>query len=120
MNKPDPLESLEADRDGATLQPNSGRGRFSKGDALLDDFMVDYKHFTNGFTVNVSNLGKLDTDAQKAGGYDGVFKLIIDNKIRRWVVPEYVLPRYIRYKNMIDSLANTHPELHKELHEQIR
>jgi len=118
MQKDDPVEKAEAARDGATLQPNSGRGKFAKGDAILDDFVIDYKHYETGkFTVSINNIGKLDTDAHKAGNYDGVFKLILgeDHKVRRWVVPEYVIPRYIEYKNIVDKLSDKYPDIYLEL-----
>lgn len=116
---PENEEQIEAKLDGATLQPNSGRGRFKKGDAVLDDFVIDYKHYHTGkFTVSINSLAKLDTDAQRAGLYDGVFKLVLGEpgkKVKRWVVPEYVLPAYIEYKSVVNKLREQYPDIYKEL-----
>jgi len=117
LKNPDKLENAEAKRDGATLQPNSGRGKFAKGDAILaGEFMVDYKHFTKSFNVSSDNLAKLNTDARTAGGYEGIFKLVLDNStVRYWVVPEYVIPDYIKYRDIAARLSEKYPDIYDEV-----
>lgn len=46
-------ERGEAKRDGARLQKNSGRGKIQKGDAIWNDFVVDYKEYER--TINISS-----------------------------------------------------------------
>jgi hypothetical protein len=55
-------EKQEAKKDGATLVSNSGRG-FHKGDALMDEFMIDYKHNARSFTLSLKAWKKLLKDA---------------------------------------------------------
>ena len=84
-------EKLEAKRDGATLQANSGRGRFAKGDATTEDWCIDYKEYPKGFTVNITNWGKVCTDAQKAGGLEPTLKIVLGTgqaKTRLFVISE--------------------------------
>jgi hypothetical protein len=47
-------EESEAKRDGATLQPNSGRGKHKKGDAILGPYLIDYKEYAKSFGVSIS------------------------------------------------------------------
>lgn len=56
------LEKKEARRDGATLVPNSGRG-YSKGDAKLKDFLIDYKFNSKSFSLTQDNWEKLRKQA---------------------------------------------------------
>ncbi len=91
-------EEFEAARDGATLQKNSGRGSLHKGDAILEEFLIDYKEYAKGFTVSIDALAKLNRDAITAGNKIGVFKLILGegiNKQRVWVLPEYIMEEYL-------------------------
>lgn len=55
-------EKREAKLDGARLVSNSGRG-YHKGDALMDEFMVDYKHNAKSFTLTLKAWKKLIKDA---------------------------------------------------------
>lgn len=63
------MEKKEAKRDGAKLVKNSGRGEYSKGDAVLGDYLVDYKFHgaSKSFTINATKLRKHKSDANKAG-----------------------------------------------------
>src|SRR4030042_4277727 len=55
-------EKREAKRDGASLVSNSGRG-YHKGDALMDEFMIDYKNNAKSFTLTLKAWKKLIKDA---------------------------------------------------------
>jgi hypothetical protein len=85
-------EKLEARRDGARLQKNSGRGKHDKGDAVLDEaFLLDYKEYEKSFSLNTDVWAKICTDAFRAGGYEPVLKIILGkgtNKVRLMVISE--------------------------------
>ena len=83
-------EASEAKRDGAKLQPNSGRGKHKKGDAVLGPFLIDYKEYASGFTVTVDNWAKITTDAILKGRLMPAFKLVLgkERKTRVWVVDD--------------------------------
>jgi hypothetical protein len=59
-------ERGQAERDGARLQPNSGRGTWAKGDATMDLatglYVVDYKEFSKSFGLSQEVWSKLCTD----------------------------------------------------------
>lgn len=81
-------EASEAKRDGAKLQPNSGRGKFKKGDAILDPFLIDYKEYAKSFSVSVDVWAKLSTDAILKGMRQPALKLVLgtEHKTRVWVI----------------------------------
>ena len=85
-------EESEAKRDGATLQPNSGRGKNKKGDAILGPFMVDYKEYASSFAVSIANWSKISSDAIRKGKKQLAFKLVLGandgNKTRVWVISD--------------------------------
>lgn len=83
-------EESEAKRDGARLQPNSGRGQIAKGDAILGPFMIDYKEYASSFAVSISNWSKLSSDAIRKGRLQPAFKLILgkEKKTRVWVISD--------------------------------
>jgi len=60
-------EEIEAKRDNANLQPNSGRGSHRKADALLDDLSIDYKESNKTFGLSRSVWAKTSTDAMTNG-----------------------------------------------------
>lgn len=60
-------EQSEAKRDGANLQPNSGRGVHRKSDAILGDLSIDYKEYGKTFSVSRSVWAKTCTDAAVNG-----------------------------------------------------
>lgn len=59
-------ERSESKRLGAKQVKNSGRG-IKKGDALWNNFTVDFKEYPKGFTVNQDNWAKATTDAIRNG-----------------------------------------------------
>ena len=69
-------EEQEVQMDGAKAQKNSGRGKTQKGDAILGDYLVDYKETGSGVTVNKRMWAKVCTDAAKHQK-EPVLKLII-------------------------------------------
>lgn len=60
-------EQSEARRDGASLQPNSGRGTHRKSDALLGNLTIDYKEYGQTFGVSRAAWAKVCTDAATNG-----------------------------------------------------
>lgn len=116
-------EESEAKRDGATLQKNSGRGKHQKGDAVLDDFMIDYKEYTGSFTMSASVLGKLNRDAMTCGK-TGVLKIILlddnGNAIeRRFDVPEFVFHDYIEMVRSVRLIQANEPDVYKTYFEGL-
>lgn len=58
-------EKEEIKKDHATAVKNSGRG-FRKGDALINEFVVDYKHNASSFTLSRSAWLKMRKDAWRS------------------------------------------------------
>ncbi len=86
-------EKRQIERDGATPQKNSGRGWVQKGDAKLGPFLVDYKEYTESFSVSRDNWAKLQSDAFRAQRSVPAFRLILGEKdgmqkLRLWVIGE--------------------------------
>lgn len=89
-------ELNEIKRDGATPQPNSGRGQHAKADAILEPFVIDYKEYTESFSVSRTNWAKLQRDAWTAGRREPAFKLVLGEegkkeKLRLWVISDAML-----------------------------
>lgn len=85
-------EKGEAKRDGAKLTNNSGRGQYSKGDARIGPFTIDYKEYNESFSVSRAVWAKLKSDAWK-NGTEACLKLVLGkkdspDKIRLWVVED--------------------------------
>lgn len=85
-------ELAEIRRDGATPQPNSGRGKHKKGDAILTPFLVDYKEYTKSYSVSIDNWAKICSDAVKADKHQPALKLVLGEndgqKTRVWVISD--------------------------------
>lgn len=58
-------ERSEIKRDGARAQKNSGRGKYQKGDAVMEPFLVDYKEVSKSFAINKDVWAKICTDTFK-------------------------------------------------------
>lgn len=69
------MERKEAAKDGAKLVKNSGRGA-EKGDAKLDNFLVDYKFNAKSFTLSLVNWMKHKKDAWKNGQRDPLVSVV--------------------------------------------
>lgn len=108
-------ERSEARRDGARQQKNSGRGSYSKGDAVWKMFLLDYKEYPKGFRVTLKEWAKVCGDAateSKRSGedlYPG-FKSIMGNdtnKIRlatiEWAVLEELVDKAERYDRLVSE-----------------
>lgn len=94
-------EKGEVKRDGARATKNSGRGEYSKGDAILDIFTVDYKEYPKGFTVNQDNWAKICMDAIRNAHSTPLLKIILgagNNKTRLAIVSWEVIEDYIRLR----------------------
>src|SRR4030043_966504 len=71
-------EKREAKRDGASLVSNSGRG-YHKGEALMDEFMIDYKHNARSFTLSLRAWKKLLKDAWGEDRRSPTIKICFEN-----------------------------------------
>lgn len=83
-------EKNEANRDGARLHRNSGRGWMEKGDASLGVFCVDYKEYTESFSVSRNVWAKTTKDALRMRKYPAL-KLVLGGdgpKVRLWVIDD--------------------------------
>jgi len=58
-------ERGEIKRDGAKAQKNSGRGDYQKGDAIWNDFVVDYKEYSKSISISKEIWAKICTDTFK-------------------------------------------------------
>ncbi len=85
-------EQQEIDRDGATAQPNSGRGKIKKGDAKLEPFLIDYKEYAVSFGVTQAIWAKVSKDAITCDMMQPALKLVIgpegEPKTRLWVISD--------------------------------
>lgn len=86
-------EAAEIKRMGAKAQPNSGRGKVNKGDAVLDGYyLCDIKETMKGFTVSLESWAKLCTDAIRSGNYEPVFNIVLGQpgaqRVRLYVITE--------------------------------
>lgn len=87
-------EHSEIKRFGGKPQPNSGRGVFKKGDAILGPFVVDVKEYGKSYSVSIDNWAKVSTDARKSGFYHPALNIVLGSptdkfpRTRLWVVEE--------------------------------
>jgi len=83
-------EKSEIKRDNAKAQKNSGRGQYQKGDAIMNQFLVDYKEASKSFTLNKDVWAKICTDTFKVSrDLYPCLKIIIgedNNKIRLAII----------------------------------
>lgn len=89
----DKTEAAELKRIGATPVKNSGRSRgVSKGDGILEPFLVDVKEYDQSFSVSRDNWKKISTDALSNGRREPMFVLALGEEgaqpIRVWVIGE--------------------------------
>jgi hypothetical protein len=91
-------EEIEMKRDGAVQVKNSGRSRgTAKGDAILEPFVIDYKEYTNSFSVSREVWRKIATDAFTNRRREPALKLVLGSedaedktKIRVFVISEHM------------------------------
>jgi len=88
-------ERGEAKMDGASLQKNSGRGDYEKGDAKWRGFLVDYKEYPKGIRITPEMWAKVCTDAMRTDrSTSPVLKVIMEaggKKIRLAIIEWEVL-----------------------------
>jgi hypothetical protein len=93
-------ERSEIKRDGAKAQKNSGRGKYQKGDAKWNNFLVDYKESKISFTLNKDVWAKICTDTFKVSReMHPALKLIIgeESKIRLGIIEWTLLEELIEF-----------------------
>lgn len=73
-------EKSEIKRDKAKAQKNSGRGKIQKGDAIWRGFCVDYKEYTESYSVSRKSWAKICNDAWASGQLVPALKLILGSK----------------------------------------
>lgn len=105
-------ELNEIKRDGATPQPNSGRGQHAKGDAVLEPFLIDYKEYNESFSVSRANWAKLQKDAFTAGRREPAFKLVLGEegkkeKLRLWVISDAMFHELLETYWIYEDLRNS-------------
>ena len=93
-------ERSEIKRDGAKAQKNSGRGKYQKGDAKWNNFLVDYKESKVSFTLNKDVWAKICTDTFKVSReMNPALKLIIgeESKVRLGIIEWTLLEELIEF-----------------------
>ena len=103
-------EQGEAQRDGSRLQPNSGRGKYAKGDARRKFFLVDYKEANRSFTLNKAVWAKVATDALRVNSdLLPVLKVILGEeapKKRLAIVDWAVIEEYEEMRERLEEIDN--------------
>lgn len=81
-------EKDEIRKMGGIAQPNSGRGKYKKGDAVLGPFIVDVKEAKKSFTMNSKVWAKVCSDAAKHLQEPALMLAIGegDETVRTWVI----------------------------------
>lgn len=83
-------EQSESKRLGAKQIKNSGRGQ-KKGDAIWENFIVDFKEVGKSFTLNKDVWAKAVTDALKSNGDPAIVVVIGKTQKTRLAVIELSL-----------------------------
>ncbi len=79
------MEKKQANKDGARIVKNSGRG-VHKGDAKLGNWLIDYKFNSKTFTLNPNNWKKHRDDARNEAFRDPVIVVVFDDGTRLAIV----------------------------------
>lgn len=93
-------EAAEIKRFGGSPQPNSGRGKHKKGDAIINKFVVDVKEFTKTFGLSKAVWAKICTDAVKQGKRPALNVVLGENdgrKVRMWVISDSDMQEYLEF-----------------------
>jgi hypothetical protein len=103
-------EKSEIKRDKAKAQKNSGRGKIQKGDAIWRGFCVDYKEYTESYSVSRKSWGKICNDAWASGQLIPALKIILGSKegyskTRLAVIEWSELEELLDYKEKYEVLA---------------
>lgn len=86
MSSDNHREKRQAKMDGATPVRNSGRG-FRKGDAVWNDYLVDYKHNAKTFTLTAKNWAKHAKDAWNEDHRIPMVKVIFEDGTEVAMIP---------------------------------
>lgn len=83
-------EASEVRRLGAKAQPNSGRGKHKKSDAILGPFVYDIKEYAKSFSVSRDVWAKVCSDTITVDMHmQPALQLVLgDPPIRLWVIEE--------------------------------
>ncbi len=84
-------EKREIKADGARAQKNSGRGKFQKGDAILEPFCYDIKEYEKTFGLSDSVWSKVSNDAWQSGRRVPALKVVlgaVEPRRRLWVIED--------------------------------
>ena len=99
-------EESEAKRWGGKLQPNSGRGKHKKGDAIVSDFVVDIKEYAASFGLSKSVWAKICTDAVKQGRRPAL-NIVLgkgdEPRARMWVISESDMMEFLEFLEKRDE-----------------
>jgi hypothetical protein len=92
-------EAAEIKRFGGTPQPNSGRGKHNKGDAIIDKFVVDVKEYGRSFGLSIPMWAKICTDAIKQGKRPALNVVLGEGpkRVRMWVISESDMMEYLEF-----------------------
>ena len=96
-----------AKKDGAKLQPNSGRG-YRKGDAIWRGHLVDYKEYAKSYSITQKNWEKMRRDAWGEGRLAPCVSIQFDAGDRVVVVD------YYDYVALLDKIDELEKELNNE------
>ena len=119
-------EKSEARRDGARLQRNSGRGQYSKGDAIDGPFVVDYKDATKSFSLNIGVWSKICTDTIRVDrSKHPLLRITLGegkSKVRLDILERDVVKQLVEDRRKLDILLEqlqAHPEIYDTMMEYI-
>lgn len=92
-------ELAEIKRFGGKAQPNSGRGKHKKGDAIIDKFVVDVKEYARSFGLSIPMWSKVCTDAVRQGKRPALNVVLGEgkNRVRVWVISESDMMEYLKF-----------------------
>lgn len=122
-------EKSEIKRDGAKAQKNSGRGKIQKGDAIWRGFCVDYKEYTESYSVSRKSWSKICNDAWASGQLIPALKLILGSKegysktrlaVIEWSVLEELLDDADRWRRYEESVRVGYEAALKQGEAEIR
>lgn len=96
-------EKTETLRIGGTLNKNSGRGQFNKGDATVGPFTVDIKEYSKSFSLTEAVWAKICTDAI-TNRNEPALKIVLNGRTRMMVISEDM------FNELMEAWEQTHDE----------
>lgn len=92
-------ERGEASRINARLHKNSGRN-YTKGDASWNQYVLDFKEFTNSFSITQNVWAKVVTDTLKVDRQKSpAICLVLDGKTRLAIIEWSEFERLVENDN---------------------